>query len=1067
MIARGGWGLGLAWLSACPGGDGGTGSGGSGFVLEEDIQAQVAPAAVSFGLVPLGETATAQILLTHVGTTGTLQVRGAKLVDASTDLRLDGFSPSGIEPGASALAVVTYRPTDALPDTGTLEIETNVPAIGGGTETFQVLVSAQPQIARVVANPSLVAFGGVATGTSATKTFALQASGGLPVSVTSLGFLPDASKDFAIVETPELPASLGTHGAANLTIRYTPTGEDTDLGDLRVGFSSMAGDGEHLVAVLGQEVRPRLVATPGVLDFGPRKPGEVHKLTLSVENQGTLAAHLTEVAVLEASPYTSAVSTKPLPLGGVEIAAGGSYPLEVRFQPVQEQPPSGDPLALLELRSDDPDGPKVVKVFGKRLGTSLEVYPPDIVYFGFVGAGGRVSRVVTLYNAGNAPVTVESGVVLGSFDILDQGWGPTQLPPVPAAIGPGELVEVTVEFKHEGGDWDTTWGKLVLSSDDPVEPKWDVLLQVRSAGIQGCVAQLVPDRGEVGFVVAGQSRPVTLHLVNVGDFPCGFQAASLADCTDLLTCTTPQDPAAASTSAHFAVTKAPEVASDNLPPGGTLPIEVTFTAPPMPAGKQQDVLYYFGMLAVGLSSLDDDGKAVETVLPPFGYWGSEANLEARAALGELVVSPPEIAFGEVPVGCAGDLVKVTATNVGNAPLAITDFVLAGCSPEVVLESYPALDQQLDEDTWQRVLDPEETVSWEVSYAPQDAIPASCALEIVSPDTDAPTQVPIQGAGTWNGTRTDIFTEPISEKVDVLFVIDDSGSMSEEQANVTISFESFVAEAATWQSDYRIGVTTTDTTYPLGGTFRGNPRWVTPANWEKFLYNAAVGVFGSGNEQGLWAAEIALSPQMLKETGTACDEKAECSFFEYCTDGTCGGYNKGFLREDASLEVIFVSDEEDASPQSWDYYLTFLRSLKGLTHPEKVHVHAIVGPPGDCISANGNAVAGHRYRKLAEATGGVVYSICELDFAKGLEGIGEVAFGAQMQYFLSQVPAPSTIQVSIQDTPCPLLSGGAFNWKYDAAKNSVTISDQGICAIGPGDAVRITYDLLCFAGKPAP
>ncbi|HET6584480.1 MAG TPA: vWA domain-containing protein [Nannocystaceae bacterium] len=57
---------------------------------------------------------------------------------------------------------------------------------------------------------------------------------------------------------------------------------------------------------------------------------------------------------------------------------------------------------------------------------------------------------------------------------------------------------------------------------------------------------------------------------------------------------------------------------------------------------------------------------------------------------------------------------------------------------------------------------------------------------------------------------------VNKDVDILFVIDNSGSMGEEQANVSANFESFinVLEAEDVKANYRIGVTTTD---------NGNPR----------------------------------------------------------------------------------------------------------------------------------------------------------------------------------------------------------------------------------------------------
>ena len=58
-----------------------------------------------------------------------------------------------------------------------------------------------------------------------------------------------------------------------------------------------------------------------------------------------------------------------------------------------------------------------------------------------------------------------------------------------------------------------------------------------------------------------------------------------------------------------------------------------------------------------------------------------------------------------------------------------------------------------------------------------------------------------------------------EGVDILFVIDNSGSMGEEQANLSSSFASLinVLEDPEFDADYRIGITTNDNGNPGCGS----------------------------------------------------------------------------------------------------------------------------------------------------------------------------------------------------------------------------------------------------------
>ncbi|MBC8068794.1 MAG: VWA domain-containing protein, partial [Deltaproteobacteria bacterium] len=58
---------------------------------------------------------------------------------------------------------------------------------------------------------------------------------------------------------------------------------------------------------------------------------------------------------------------------------------------------------------------------------------------------------------------------------------------------------------------------------------------------------------------------------------------------------------------------------------------------------------------------------------------------------------------------------------------------------------------------------------------------------------------------------------INRDVDVLFVIDNSGSMGEAQASLSRSFSVFIDVLEKAEANYRIGVTTTDNGNPLCGS----------------------------------------------------------------------------------------------------------------------------------------------------------------------------------------------------------------------------------------------------------
>lgn len=199
-----------------------------------------------------------------------------------------------------------------------------------------------------------------------------------------------------------------------------------------------------------------------------------------------------------------------------------------------------------------------------------------------------------------------------------------------------------------------------------------------------------------------------------------------------------------------------------------------------------------------------------------------------------------------------------------------------------------------------------------------------------------------------------------KKVDLLFVIDNSGSMADEQINLVNSFPDFVSAMQTQlvnTESYHVGVVTSDTnsanagdckTYGAlvtrtGGAgssnatctpYAGGLSWMSEADdlGAKFACAGQVGIGGSGNEQPMRTMLAAVSPDMN-------------------APGAC---NEGFIRDDALLIVVLITDEEDdhetqacqQSPQSGspgepgDWY-SGLVAAKGLE--SNIVVLSLIGP----------------------------------------------------------------------------------------------------------------------------
>ena len=171
--------------------------------------------------------------------------------------------------------------------------------------------------------------------------------------------------------------------------------------------------------------------------------------------------------------------------------------------------------------------------------------------------------------------------------------------------------------------------------------------------------------------------------------------------------------------------------------------------------------------------------------------------------------------------------------------------------------------------------------------------------------------------------------------------------------------------------------------------------------ELFAEMVAVGTGGAGFEMGLEAARLALSEPLIS------------------TD------NAGFLRQDARLALIFLSDEDDYSPLPPDEYLLSWGQDKGdaaWRTDGLLTVSAVAGihpPPYDgalsCESEDGAAEYGARYVDLAARTGGTAQSICDDDFSTLATELGLVASGLELELALSEPASPESLVVRVYDT----------------------------------------------------
>ncbi len=244
---------------------------------------------------------------------------------------------------------------------------------------------------------------------------------------------------------------------------------------------------------------------------------------------------------------------------------------------------------------------------------------------------------------------------------------------------------------------------------------------------------------------------------------------------------------------------------------------------------------------------------------------------------------------------------------------------------------------------------------------------------------------------------DEFVQAPLPAVDILFVVDDTASMGQEQEALGDDFSAFSTDLAQSGIGWQIGVVTTDMASDSAGILRGNPWILTPDTDDldlRFSEMIEVGTSGSADEAGLAAAVLALE---LTEPG---------------------GVNAGFRREGAGLHVIFVSDSDDNSDAYLDDpVVSFLAALAGEGTEEVPAVASTLSGdvPAGCVSVMGTAGAGHRYAQVAQSSGGVEVSICAPDFTPLLETLGHATVTYLRSFRLSEIPLLDSVRVTVDGT----------------------------------------------------
>lgn len=957
----------------------------------------VEPTVLDFGDVEIDSTKELRIAIKNPGTgVLTYSVARGDPFDDAFDYQVGATE---VAPNGGVFMTVQFRPTTFGPKSAFVKIRPASTKLAEQT----VELRGRGATADLMVTPQNLVFGNVVILTNKTAAVTIKNVSTIAADVlfereTNVKFCGQQGVDNSTFCVAPTTKPLNAEGrfllAPNEETTFNVTFRPTVAGTRERGvmsFQACAACSKVAVNMDGIGIEQGFRCEPASLDFGLVNPGSCTTQTVLCTNQANETITVVSWGALPGGTTSADFTFEAFGTPSV-LSEGDTVDVDVTYCPTD----LGNDAGFLGLETDNPDPRRrfvSVPLAGNGGGPDIDVLPTTL-NFGQVSLIAPSRRTIVVTNVGFAPLELSS-------IRFDQGpTGPFQAQVAAQVLQVGDTLPITIEFQPtvEGPIMDI----MRIASTDTDEPEVQVTLLGEGVNLPPCSYEVAPQALNFGVVERGRTTRRAFEIRNIGQNDCLVTGVRL-----------------------IAGATAPEF---SLPDGDVMSLRIAAgTAATFPVAFAPNAsAAYAGRVEFSISS------------PTTPY--NEVALAGTGADAVLLITPNDMDFGTIGIGCSARAREVTMYNTGSTPAVITSIGLASPgSPAFSVSNLPALPLTLA---------PGGSATFSVGFRAAAASQYAAAVEINGSFNGQAVSyvIALEGAGAVDARQLDQFDQLGRPKADILFVIDNSCSMGEEQSGLSGNLGAFLQFAQAQQIDYQIAVTTTDVEGGEDGRFvpiNGNPadRIIRPATQPSpeavFAQNVNLGINGSGNEQGLAAAYQALSNPLIF------------------------GHNAGFIRPDAVLSVIIVSDEQDYSPGTVDFYINFLLSIKGFRNNNLFSLSAIVGDEvGGCNGPGGSADTGSRYIAAATRTGGIFQSICISDWSRALEDLSSSAFGFKSRFFLSNQPVLSSVNVTVDGVAVPNMSpGGTINWTYEFGTNSINFTP--FATPEPGAEITVEYVVECL------
>lgn len=960
---------------------------------------------MDFGPVSLGRTKHRRVEVRNVGRAPVQINHWGLEKPVGADWTVDTDALVTLEAGQTIELPLSFAPASLGVRAARLTVEND----SERTPSVSIELRGEGVLGKAELDAADLDFGKVAVSTAAVLPIEFTNSTAHPAEVTLFTPAGDDPDEFHTVPSGDIVVPPGETLVVEVSFRPQRLG----LHNARLDVLTCPTCDRESISLRGEGIAATLEANPREVDFGYVEPGHPATRQVEITNRGTNPARIRAVSLDQ--DVSNEFSTAGVS-GTVTLGEGESVIIEVTFTPQALASREG---ALRIEATANGDETLLVPLKGHGGGPDI-VVRPESLGFPRTGVGLSVEKSVVIYNAGHDPtgnlpleiraiyIDAASSPDASNFSLSFRRQAPVR--PVTLQAGVSETVFVTFNATREG----RATAFLHIESNDSDEPLLIVPLTASASVLGPCEWESIPPQLNFGAVNPDESARLSFGIRNIGPNPCGLANIRLSS----------------STPPVFSMDHRSTVI---IEPGEQLVVPVRF-APDGPGSWT--------------------GRVEFDVVSPTAPRG-QVELIASSIDSCLEFEPQTVDYGVVGLQCIPPVRRVAVHNACAVAVDLhSAFVGASGSDEFRLQSGGLA----------RTLQPGEQTLLEVTYEPTDEGPDDAPLFVQTSISPDPLLVGLVGEGALRPMATDTYVQPERLEVDVLFVVDNSGSFIEEQDYLAANFDRFIQSATARGVDYHLAVTTTGL-YPYRGSWsdcpggvnggeagrffpvdNSRPRILTPATpnvREVFMQNVHVGICHWW-EEGLEAARLALSPPLI--------DHYDAPNHPEPNDG-----NAGFLRPDAKLSIVWLSDEEDSGSVPTQEFIEFFLGLKP-GRPDLVTGHAVVGMPS-CITAPS---VGTRYMAVANALGGLIADVCDPDWGGVLQRIGEDTFTARTVFPLSQAPDGRDFVITIDGVDVPAKGPGSqTRWRYDPTIGAFgAIVFESRFAPGPNTTLDIGYPVPC-------